>query len=142
MEKTKLGISVELMAVLAVLACYFGGYTGLFLVVGYILIAEKDEWLKKVAVKAAVITFGFAFISAVIYLIPNIVNFVDTILSIITIDFYIPMLDVLINIVNSALNLVEKFVFLIMAFMALKHNSFDIPVVDAFVDKHLVGKAE
>ena len=136
MEKTKLGISVELMAVIAVLACYFGGYTGMFLVVGYILIAEKDAWLKKWAVKAMVIALAFAFISAVIYLVPNVINCLDAVWGLININIYLPFVDTFINILNSVLGLLEKVLFLIMAVMAFLHKTFEIPVIDDFVTKN------
>lgn len=142
MEKTKLGISVELMAVIAVLACYFGGYTGMFLVVGYILIAETDEWLKKVAVKAAVITIVCSFIYAVVELIPDVVSCIDTIIGIVSLDFSIAYLSWLVNSINSLVALAKTFVILVMAYMALKHSSLDIPVIDNFVAKHMGEKVE
>ncbi len=142
MEKTKLGISVELLAVIVVLASYFGGYTGMFLVVGYVLIVESDEWLKKLAVKAAVITLGFTFLSSLVHLIPNVVSCLNMVLGIIDIDLTIEHLSWLVNSIDSVLSLVEKFIFLIMAYMAISHNTFDIPVVDKFVAKHMGEKVE
>ena len=136
MEKTKLGISVELMAVIAVLACYFGGYTGMFLVVGYILIAEKDMWLKQWAVKAMIITFAFSVVSAVIYLIPNLVNCFESIANLIEMPFYYLLVDSIANTLNTILGLLEKIVFLVMAFIVFMHKTVAIPFLDDFVTKH------
>lgn len=47
MSKTKLGISTTLLAALAYFAGGFSGYLLLFLVAGYVLLKEEDEWLKK-----------------------------------------------------------------------------------------------
>ena len=54
MEKTKLGISVALTAALL----YFLGLISpiaLVVAAGYVLIAEKDQWLRKSAVQALAI---------------------------------------------------------------------------------------
>ena len=142
MEKTKLGLSVELMAVAVVLASYFGGYVTMALVVGYVLLAEENEWLKKLAVKVAVLVVGFSFISALVYLIPNVVNCIDDIFRLVNLNFGIPMLSEFMNVFNSILDIVKKFIFLVMGYMAISHNTFAIPVIDAFVDKHFGQKAE
>ena len=66
MQKTRLGITVGLMGALTYFIALFGGYLAMIIVAGYILLFESNEWLKKAAVKAAVITIGFAVLISVI----------------------------------------------------------------------------
>lgn len=59
MEKSKLGISVGLLAA----GMYFLGMVSVLAVVvvaGYVLLREDDAWLKRSAVKAAVLAIAFA----------------------------------------------------------------------------------
>ena len=55
MPKTKFGITVGLFAAAIYFAAIFGGYVPVLLLGGYALIAEKDGWLKRVAIKAVAI---------------------------------------------------------------------------------------
>lgn len=142
MEKTKLGLSTSMLAAIAFLACFFGGYTPMLIVVGYILIAEKDEWLRKNAATAMVVTFGFSLLTSVIYLIPNIISLIDTGLGIFNANFSIYFVTWAVNFVTSALDLVEKVFFLVMAVLALGHKTFDIPVLSDFIVKHLNNNEE
>ncbi len=137
MEKTKLGLSTSMLAALAFLACYFGGFTPMILVVGYILVAEKDEWLRKNAVTAVVVTIAFSFLSSVIYLLPNLINLIDTGLGIFNVNFSIYFITWAVNFVTTVLDLVEKVFFLLMTVLALAHKTFDIPVLSDFIVKHL-----
>ena len=52
MEKSKLGISVGLLAALLYFLGLLSGYLVTVLVAGYILVAESNLWLRKSAVKA------------------------------------------------------------------------------------------
>ena len=52
MEKTKLGISVGLFGAIIFAVALFGGYIPSILLVGYVLLMETNEWLRKSAVKA------------------------------------------------------------------------------------------
>ena len=60
MEKTKLGISVSLMAAAVYLLGLLSGYTVTILLVGYILLKEEDMWLKKQSVGALALMRGYS----------------------------------------------------------------------------------
>jgi hypothetical protein len=136
MEKTKLGLSVEIMAAAVVLATFFGGYTGMILVVGYVLLAEDNAWLKKLAVKVAVLTVALSFISSAVYLLPNAVTCIDSLFRLIGLDFSIPMINQLVKAFSNILNIVESVIFLVMGYQALTHKELKIAAVDSFVEKH------
>lgn len=142
MEKTKLGISVGLMGALLWLVCYYAGYVAALIVAGYILIAEKDEWLKKSAVKAVVLMVVFSLASSIIYLIPNVITCINSFVGLFGGSFYIAFISNFVSMVSNVLEFVEKIVFILLAALAFMHITIPVPVLDAFVDKHFEAKAE
>lgn len=80
MEKTRLGISVGLLAAIM----YFMGILnllGLLLIAGYILFCEKDLWLRKSAVKAVLIYAVFAVITLILGVIDNCFGILNTMIG-------------------------------------------------------------
>lgn len=136
MTKTKLGVSVGFLAAATFLASFFSGYTVLTLLVGYILIAEQDMWLKQTAVKAYALTLAFSVLSAVVGLIPNFVTFVDDLLNLFGSDFYIAIVSKIITFVNTTISLCEKVLFLLLGLQALKQKTIAIGPIDKLVNKH------
>ena len=135
--KTKLGISVAMLAALTYLMGLFSGYTVLVLLVGYILLCETDEFLRKSAVKALMIVVAFSLVSAVIGLIPNGIGVVDDFLNIFNLSFPLYFITRIVTFINSVLAIVQKLVLLVMAFMAWSGKTCKIPGLDDLVDKHM-----
>ena len=71
MEKSKLGLPVGLFGALIFAMAYFGGYTVLFLLVGYVLIREEDAWLRRTAVKAVLVSVAFSVINLLLIVTAN-----------------------------------------------------------------------
>lgn len=135
--KTKLGISVAMMAAGTYLLGFFSGYLALMLIVGYVLLCETDEWLKKTVVKALVISLTFAVASAVIGLIPNGINIVDDLFNIFGGSFSIAFLTRIVNFINTIIAVLEKLLMLGLAFMAFDNKTIKLPFIDEFVEKHM-----
>ena len=135
MQKTKLGISVGLLGAALYFLGLFSGYLATILVVGYVLLCESDEWLKKSAVKAVAVLVLFSLASAVIGLIPNVISFVDSVFSVFGGDFHIYFVTNIINVITTALNIIEKLLLLILGFFAFKKETVKLPVIDDFIDK-------
>ncbi len=140
MQKTKLGISVGLLAALV----YFFGIisiTPMILLAGYVLICENDEWLKKSAVKALVIVIVYYIISGIFGLGDNVFAFFNYFLGFINrilpfkiyLDYPLSLDSFVINIVS----LVKNLLLLILGFKAFSQKSFQLPMVDQFIDKHM-----
>ena len=92
MQKTKLGISVELLAALM----YFIGLinlVGLLIVAGYVLICEKDAWLKRSAVTAIALSVAFSLISVVIGFGDNLFGLFNSLLANFSFIHLIPLLS-------------------------------------------------
>lgn len=135
--KTKLGISVAMFAATAYLVGYFNGNLALLLMVGYVLLCESDEWLKKSVVKALAISLAFLLINAVIGFIPNAISIVDGLVSIFGGSFSIPFISRIIAFINTLLNVFEKLIMLCLALMAFNNKTITLPFVDDFIEKHM-----
>jgi len=82
MQKTKLGVSVGLLGAAVYFSAAFGGYVAMFLVAGYVLLFEENEWLKKAAVKAVALMIAVGVLNTAIGLIPDVLNWLSSFLSI------------------------------------------------------------
>lgn len=135
--KTKLGISVAMLT--AIIYCFglFGGYVALALLIGYILLNETEDSLKKAAVKTVFICIAFDLLNAVIGLIPNGITILNNLFSMFGGSFYIRFLSYGVAFVTSILTVIEKLIFLILAFMAFSGKECRIPGLDDFIEKHM-----
>ena len=103
--KTKLGISVAMLTAVTYIFGLFGGYIALALLVGYILLCETDETVRKAAVKTVVICVVFDLVTAVIGLLPNGINIIDNFLNIFGVSFPIYFVSRIVTFINSVLAL-------------------------------------
>lgn len=134
--KTKLGISVALMAALAYFMGFFGGMVSLVLFTGYVLLFEENEFVRKAAVKSFLIMAAFAVLSALIGFIPNLISLINSLLNIFGKSFSISVVSRIINFIQIVLDLLEKILFFALGFLALGKKNMKISVIDKFVDKH------
>ena len=132
MQKTKLGLSVTFVA-----ACLY--FFGLFstipavLLIGFVLLKEDDEWLKKMAVKALVLVLAFWVAGGLLSAINEVFSF----LSVIVGWFGAGRVSVplnLTNLVSYALDVVELLVMIVLGLQALKHESMPLGPIDGMVD--------
>lgn len=135
MQKSKLGISVALMGAVFYFAGLFSGYLAIIIMAGYVLLMEENEWLKKTAVKSMALLICFSVISALLGLVPGLINFIDDILNIFGGNLYIAFLSNIINMLRSGISLVQTVLFLILGLKALNQGTIKVPVVDKLVDK-------
>ena len=137
MQKTKLGISVGLLGAGLYFMGLFSGYMVTVLLAGYVLLCEENEWLKKAAVKAISVMVLFSFIGAIINLIPNVMSFIDHIVSMFGGSFYVGFISNLVNAVVTALNVIEKLLLLGLGVKALNQGTIAVPVVDGLINKYM-----
>ena len=77
MQKTRLGISVPLLAAAICFAAVFGGYVASIILVGYVLLREEDQWLRKTGVKAVAVMMLFSFISTIVGFVTDVVTIIN-----------------------------------------------------------------
>lgn len=136
MQKTRLGISVGLMGFITYFACYFGGYLAAILLFGYILLVENNQWLRKTAVKALLLTVAFSLLSALIGLIPDIIDFIGSIVNVFNGSFYLSIVSKIVTVLTSAIGLIKTVLFIILGIKALSQGSITVPVVDDLTNKN------
>ena len=135
--KTKLGISVGMMAAATYLIGLINGNLALLLIIGYVFLCESDEWLKKSVVKALALSLAFSVVSIVINLIPNGIMMVDDLLNIFGGNFSIGFLSRIVNFFDTVLMILERLLMLGLAVLALDTKTIKLPVVDKMIEKHM-----
>ena len=138
MEKTKLGISIEMLGTILYVSVALFGYFGLLVVGGYIVFIEKQEFLKKCVAKAVVLMLGFTLLSTVIGIIPKILYFgveTDTFFE----GFYLYLSGTyqVVAMVLVILNVVRMALFVWLGVKAWKKQNGTIPIVDKFIEKYM-----
>lgn len=114
MQKTRLGVSVGLISAIMYFLGSFELYVPVIILLGYILVFEQDEWLKKNAIQTAVIMIVFYIVTAVLKIVPNSSYVYDF-----TQDF---QLGYLVNLIVRALNIIETLWFISLGLKALNYN--------------------
>lgn len=144
MQKTKLGISVGFLSAIAAVAALLGGSVGFFVgivIMGYVLLFEENEWLRKSVVKIFAIMVVFILADSIVGFIPDIIGVISSFFGIFGGGFSLPLLPGLVSFVRNALAVVEKFLIVVMALKSLTQGLFNVPIVDSIVEKHYEGKA-
>lgn len=141
MQKTKLGVSVGLMGFILFLSVGFGGYVPMLIIGGYILLFESNEWLKKAAIKAAVLLVGFSLISGVVGLIPSAVTFVNEIFAAFNSYFSLNIVTGLFGAVSTVVSVAKTVLFMLLAIKALTQGTIRISFVDKLIQKHTEGNS-
>lgn len=137
MQKAKLGISVGLLGAAIYFTSLFSGYLVPVILTGYVLLFEENGWLRKNAVKAVSLTVFFSFVIVVINLIPNVISFINYIVSMFGGNFHIAFISNLVNAATSAIDIIEKVLFIGLGLKALNQGSISVPVVDKLINKYM-----
>ena len=135
MQKTKIGVSVGFLGAAIYFMGLFGGYLVTALLVGYVLLFEENEWLRKSAVKAVSLMVTFSLAIAVINLLPNAISVFDDIAAMFGGSFQIGFLSNLVYAITEVLNIIEKLLFIALGLRALTQGTIAVPVVDELLLK-------
>jgi hypothetical protein len=135
--KTKLGISAGAFAALTFLMAIYGGYTVILLAIGYVLIAERNDWLRSTVVKAGVIMLFFSIVSTLLYAIPDLLGWINSFLNIFDKRFSYSVVTNIVRFLDDTLVIIRRVLFLLLALFALSMKTIKIGFVDKFVAKHL-----
>lgn len=135
MQKTKLGVTVGLLGA----ALYFLGAISIicaFLLAGYVLLIEENEWLKKTAVKMMVIVITFALLQYGVVIIEDIVSILNAVFGWFAIvHIRVPLnLDI---ILTKAITIIENCLLIFMGLKAMTLNTVKVECFDKIVDKHM-----
>lgn len=137
MQKTRLGITVGLLAASIYFTGLFGGFLVAVVLVGYSLMFEENEWLKRNAVKAIALMIFFAMLSAVVNLIPDTISFINYVAGIVEGYVNAEMLSSITSAIVSAIGIIEKILFIVLGIKALNQGTVAVPIVDKLIDKYM-----
>ena len=135
MQKSNFGISVGVVGAAAYLLSLFGDYVPTLLLVGYVLLFEPNQWLKRTALKAGVLTFMFSVLYAVIGLLPDAISTLSSFFALFDGHLSIPFISNLCHVLSNIANLGETCLLLVLAVKALDMKTLVIGFVDSFVSK-------
>lgn len=136
MPKTRLGISVGLLGAAAYFAALFGGFLVTLVLVGYVLMFEENEWLRRSVVKAFALLIVFSICTTIVNLIPNGINFINNLFAAFGGRFSVAFLSYIAAAIVNVLNMIENVVFIVLGLKALNQSTIVIPIVDQLLNKH------
>ena len=136
--KGNYGIRLAAYTVLAFLLSYFGSTTLLFLVLGVVLLAEKNEWATRQVLQALVL----CYVGVIVRNVLNIFDFVYDIPSMfVSVDVLFNVANVLVkiwrtieNLINSVVDLAVLVLVVIGIIKNLKDQDANLPLVKNVVD--------
>ncbi|MBP0960917.1 MAG: hypothetical protein J5864_02135 [Oscillospiraceae bacterium] len=138
-EKTSIGIPVALMGAALYFTMQFGGTVAFLILAAYVFLIDKNDWLKRVAVKAFSLSVVFSIIYAVLGLLPDLTGVLGSFLRIFNTSrsssLEIPFLSPLVSCLRSCLNMIEKVFFLLLGFQAMKKSDIAIAPIDKIADQ-------
>ncbi len=134
--KSKLGLSVGALGALVFFAALFGGYVGVLLVAGYIVLVEDNEWLRRSAVKAVFTLVFFSVLITVINLIPDLLQWISSLVAVFKGTFDHATISSIINVITKAIEIIRTVLLLILGVKAFDQRTVVIPVVDKFINKN------
>lgn len=134
MQKTKLGLSVGLLAAITYLLPIVNS-TIFFIVVAYVLVREENIWLKKTVVKATAIFF-------IIHILYGILNFGSsgmstTMLQLVPDLLFNNRLFGMFGIFTGLLSLIKYAIYIAFAILSLKQGTIKIGFLDNFINRHM-----
>ena len=135
--KAKLGISVGLLGAIVCLAALFAGTTPTILLVGYVLLCEENEWLKKYAVKAFVVYLTITAAIVAVGLIPDALAWIASVLRVFDGEFDYSFISRIVSVITGALDFIRTALLLLLGVKALNQGNVSIPVVDDIIAKHM-----
>ena len=137
MEKTKLGLSIGFVGALLYCLGLFGGILVTIAAVGYVLICEENEWLKKTAVKVVVLMLLFPIVIKLIGIVPDLLSLLGDFLGLFKVVINLNFIYAVENLFRGILDIIEYMVFAVFGVLALFAKTIRIPLLDSFIDKHI-----
>ena len=137
MMKTKLGITVGLFGAAIYLMTHFGGYIPLILLGGYVLLFEPNEWLRRTAVKAAVLKVMFSLLYLAVSFLPTVLSMCSSMLRVFDSEFNYYAVSNLFDALRGGVEIFELILFVILGIKALNQGTIVIGFVERIINKFM-----
>lgn len=136
MEKTKLGLSVNLFSAIIYFVALFGGFFSVIILMLYIFLKEESTILKKNVLRALLLLIIFSAMITLVGILPSGFAFLDKFFAILDINtrgsIPIRMLDS----IGDMLGILKNIVFLLMGFFTANHINISVPFVDKKIEEN------
>lgn len=153
MEKSRLGISINLFAALLCFICAIDNLFIAVFIVGYILLFETDNWLKKTAVKVLILAVLLSIITFLLqYLglsLTQLFNFLRNLkynyIVVVNgekpslLDYLYIIFATMPNLIQLIAYVVRAVIFIVLGFKIYKQQDIKIKWIDNIIDKHLLS---
>lgn len=101
------------------------------------MIAEKDGWLKRVAIKAVAILILFSFAVTVIGLIPDVLSWIASMVYLFDGMFSYDKVSQVIDLITNLIDIFRTCLFLVLGVNALKMKDVSIGFIDNLINRNL-----
>lgn len=135
MQKTKLGVKIGTLSAVVYFTAIFGGMIPLFLLVGYILLNEENDWLKRVCYKAVAIVIVSTLLINLIGLIPSALSIISSFVALFEGYFSYSVVSSIVNILMSIVNFVVDILLLALGIKAYKMQDVKVAKLDKMVEE-------
>ena len=137
MEKTRLGISVSLMVGILYFFGIYGGYTITGIAVGYVLLKEDNNWLKKQSLRVLLLMVLFSLLGTAVGIIPSILGVFSNILEVFDVYYYFNFFRNVFAVLDSVLSVLRIVAFAGLGVLAVFRKEVKLPIVDSIIDKYM-----
>ena len=96
----------------------------------------KSVLLKKYVLSALTMLIAFSFVTCVVGILPEIVNFIDSFVALFNGRCSAPIVNTIYYLVLYAVEIIKPIVFVLFTAMIIKGKSVTVPFVSKLVDKH------
>ncbi|MDO4731243.1 MAG: hypothetical protein Q4B14_03845 [Clostridia bacterium] len=80
---------------------------------------------------------GFSLLGSLIYLIPNAIGVIDSVLNVFGGNLYLAFVSNIIDVLDKVLVLAEKLLFIILGLKAFNQGNISVPVIDKLINKYM-----
>ncbi|HAX73124.1 MAG TPA: hypothetical protein DCY20_06335 [Firmicutes bacterium] len=136
MQKTQLGMPVTIVATTLYLLGLIN-YVCLLVMVGYVLLYERDEWLRKCAIKSVVFILCFGFLNVVFRMGNDVLGVLNGFLTWFDAPFQLVWPFNINVILQNALNFIQSILLMLLGFKALHHKDLKLPIVDKIMNQYM-----
>jgi len=135
--KTKLGVSVEMLAAAGCIVALAGGYVPFLLLFGYVLLKEDFVWLRKTYMKILVIMLFTSVVTAAAGFIPDVLDFFGSVAYMFNGYFDVAKFDTFFSLFSQAVLILKTATLLVMAACCLKMKNLGIKKLDDIVEREM-----
>jgi hypothetical protein len=136
---SRLGISAGLVAAAAYFLALFNSWVPLLVLAGYVLLFERDEFMRFSVIKAVGICFFFMFISVLIGFIPSGISLIREALAVFNTNFvntFTQKTTEIISFSRTLLIVIERIILIVLAVKALSNETVGFGPIDNIISVH------